>query len=244
MSYAVIIPAAGSGSRMGASVPKVLLPVSPQLGENSAKETILQRSVGVFARDPRCCLVVVCVPSAWREHFEREMVGYKNIAVVDGGATRQESVRNGVEHLFGQLPEDTCVLVHDAARCCLTSQVVERVVAGVQAHGAVSAAVRVVDSLCRSKSQTIDQYVDRESLWAIQTPQGFQLSDLMRAHREAAQEGIVALDDAGLVARIRPVHLVEGDRFNIKVTEPSDLPAAIHILGAKSGADNGVRGVV
>jgi len=66
----------------------------------------------------------------------------------------------------------------------------------------------------------------------------------MRAHREAAQEGIVALDDAGLVARIRPVHLVEGDRFNIKVTEPSDLPAAIHILGGKSGADNGMRGVV
>jgi 2-C-methyl-D-erythritol 4-phosphate cytidylyltransferase len=106
--------------------------------------------------------------------------------------------------------------------------------------------MRVVDSLCRSQSQVIDSYVDREALWVIQTPQGFILQDLLVAHRTAASEGIAALDDAGLVARLRPIHLVEGDRFNIKVTEPSDLPAAIRILDARNvgeqSSSTGTRG--
>jgi 2-C-methyl-D-erythritol 4-phosphate cytidylyltransferase len=235
MAYAVIIPAAGSGSRMGAPVPKVLLPVSSQEGGSVEAQTILQRSVGAFVQDPGCELVVVCVPAPWRERFEQELSGYSRVAVVNGGATRQESVRNGVEYLatLKQLASDSCVLVHDAARCCVTPQVVQRVVNGVRSHGAVTAAMRVVDSLCRSQSQVIDSYVDREALWVIQTPQGFILEDLLTAHRDAAQEGIVALDDAGLVARLRPIHLVEGDRFNIKVTEPSDLPAAMKILDAR-----------
>jgi 2-C-methyl-D-erythritol 4-phosphate cytidylyltransferase len=244
MSYAVIIPAAGSGSRMGASVPKVLLPLHP-LPEGHVEEqsiearSILQRSVGMFARDPRCSVVAVCVPAPWRERFEQDLEEYQNVAVVNGGATRQESVHNGAEYLSARLPEDTCVLVHDAARCCVSLEVIDRVVSGVREYGAVTAAVRIVDSLCRAQSQTVGQYVDRENLWAIQTPQGFALHDLTEAHRTAAKEGIAALDDAGLVGRIRPVYLVDGERFNIKVTEPGDLPTAIRILGAERAAGNG-----
>jgi 2-C-methyl-D-erythritol 4-phosphate cytidylyltransferase len=239
MSYAVIIPAAGSGSRMGAPVPKVLLPVSSQERGSAETETILQRSVGAFARDADCELVVVCVPAQWRERFEQELSGYSRVAVVNGGATRQESVRNGIEYLATsqQFASNSCVLVHDAARCCVTPQVVERVVNGVRSYGAVTAAMRVVDSLCRSQSQVIDSYVDRDALWVIQTPQGFILQDLLTAHRTAASDGIVALDDAGLVARLRPIHLVEGDRFNIKVTEPSDLPAAMRIIDGRNAEE-------
>lgn len=233
MSYAVIIPAAGSGSRMQAAVPKVLLPVNVQEGGGRREQTILQRSVGAFARDPLCSTIVVCVPGQWRDRFEQELSEVACVHVINGGATRQESVKNGVEHIATslRLSEDTCVLVHDAARCCVTSEVIARVVSGVREHGAASAAVRVVDSLCRAQSPIIEGYVDRESLWAIQTPQGFLLKDLLAAHRAAWQEGVTALDDAALVARIRPIHLVEGDRFNIKVTEPADLPAATRILG-------------
>jgi 2-C-methyl-D-erythritol 4-phosphate cytidylyltransferase len=83
----------------------------------------------------------------------------------------------------------------------------------------------------------IDSYVDRDALWVIQTPQGFILQDLLTAHRTAASDGIVALDDAGLVARLRPIHLVEGDRFNIKVTEPSDLPAAMRIIDGRNAEE-------
>jgi 2-C-methyl-D-erythritol 4-phosphate cytidylyltransferase/2-C-methyl-D-erythritol 2,4-cyclodiphosphate synthase len=218
---------------MQAAVPKVLLSVNVCVGEERPEKTILQRSVGAFACDPLCSTIVVCVPEQWRERFEDELSEFSCVHVVNGGATRQESVKNGIEYIATSLhlSDDTCVLVHDAARCCVTSKVVTRVVSGVREHGAASAAVRVVDSLCRAQSPVIERYVDRENLWAIQTPQGFLLKDLLSAHRAASQEGLTALDDAALVARIRPIHLVEGDRFNIKVTEPADLPAATRILG-------------
>ena len=149
-----------------------------------------------------------------------------------GGATRQESVLRGMETLEqeGLAGRESVVLVHDAARCCITGAVVDRVVAGVINHGAATAAVPVVDSVCRAADSTIGGYVNREGLWAIQTPQGFLASELLEAHRAAVRDGFEALDDAALVARTRPVHLVQGDRFNIKVTQPDDLKVAELIL--------------
>jgi 2-C-methyl-D-erythritol 4-phosphate cytidylyltransferase len=207
---------------MGASVPKVLLPIA----DGSSTFSILQRTVKIFVDQVSCIHIVVCVPRAWREDFERVLDGVRDLSIIDGGETRQESVRLGVEHLASITGGSSTlpVLVHDAARCCVTSDVVDRVLRGVEEYGAATAAVRVVDSTCRvDVAGHLAEYVDRESLWSVQTPQGFLLSDLMRAHQEAKREGVVALDDASLVARIRPVRAVVGDRLNIKVTEPGDL---------------------
>jgi 2-C-methyl-D-erythritol 4-phosphate cytidylyltransferase len=222
MAFAVVIPAAGSGRRMGASVPKVLLSIS----DGTAGLSVLQRTVKVFAAQTRCVRIVVCVPPTWRNDFERSLVGFRDLSLVDGGDTRQDSVRRGVEYLASQegVVPSLPVLVHDAARCCISSEVIERVVQGVQDYGAVTAAVRVIDSTCRVDQQgQLAQYVERDSLWSVQTPQGFLLSELLRAHRDAERDGIVALDDASLVARLRPVQTVMGDRLNIKVTEPADV---------------------
>jgi 2-C-methyl-D-erythritol 4-phosphate cytidylyltransferase len=131
------------------------------------------------------------------------------------------------------ITEEMIVLVHDAARCCVTQEVIDRVVAGVINHGAVTAAVPVVDSLCRARDGVIQGYVDRTDAWAIQTPQGFVATDLMKAHTAAREEGTQALDDAALVATFRPVHIVQGDRFNIKVTQPEDLSVAGSIVGRR-----------
>jgi 2-C-methyl-D-erythritol 4-phosphate cytidylyltransferase len=233
MRFAVVIPAAGTGSRMGSAVPKVLLPIST----GTFNCSILQRTVTVFADDLDCIQIVVCVPRAWRQDFERALEGIRAVSIVEGGDTRQDSVRRGIEYLASLegasagLP----VLVHDAARCCVTSEVVSRVVQGVEEYGAVTAAVRVLDSTCRVDSAgQIADYVDRKSLWSVQTPQGFLLGDLVRAHRDAERYGISALDDASLVARIRPVRAVVGDRLNIKVTEPGDLKMAEAFLDSKS----------
>jgi 2-C-methyl-D-erythritol 4-phosphate cytidylyltransferase len=88
----------------------------------------------------------------------------------------------------------------------------------------VTAAVKVSDSVCRAGADgSVSEYVDRTGLYAVQTPQGFILKDLLRAHRNAKDEHVTALDDAGLVARLRPVKVVAGDRANIKVTERGDL---------------------
>jgi 2-C-methyl-D-erythritol 4-phosphate cytidylyltransferase len=216
---------------MGAPVPKVLLKVvskgDPIDGNpQTIEQSILRRSVSAFASDEKCVRVVVCIPTEWRDEFEREVAGLMNVVLVTGGATRQDSVRLGVEHLasLGEPNLDLPVLVHDAARCFITRDLIDRVVAGVREFGAVTAGVRVIDSICRSDaSGVVSAYVDRDSLWGVQTPQGFILRDLLQAHREAHRDGVVALDDAALVARLRSVYIVNGERSNIKITEPGDL---------------------
>jgi 2-C-methyl-D-erythritol 4-phosphate cytidylyltransferase len=222
MAYSVVIPAAGQGSRMGSPTPKVLLPCDDG---GARPRSILSRTVAVFADDQSCAAIVVCVPSEWREQFEHEIAFTGRAIAVEGGATRQESVSRGVAALterFGVDPDST-VLVHDAARCCLTQDVIERVVSGVKEHGAVTAAVPIFDALSRAQNGTLTTYVDRDALWSIQTPQGFVMRDLIAAHAKANEDKTQVLDDAALVARIRPVHVVMGDRLNIKVTHPDDL---------------------
>jgi 2-C-methyl-D-erythritol 4-phosphate cytidylyltransferase len=228
MSYSVIIPAAGSGSRMGASVPKVLL----RLGSGDASTSILRRSVEAFSGLAECACIIVCAPPAWRAAFEQELQGCSQVVLVDGGATRQESVRNGLTHLVEAhgAGVDSVVLVHDAARCCVSADVINRVVAGVRQFGAAAAAVRVVDSVCRAPEGVLGESVERAHMWALQTPQGFLVRDLQLGHEQALQTGVEALHDAQLVAPFRAVQVVEGDRFNIKVTEPSDLAVAEAVL--------------
>lgn len=233
MAYSVVIPAAGQGSRMGSPTPKVLLPCDDGgLSDGLRIRSILARTVAVFADDPSCAAIVVCAPAAWRERFEQEISLTDRIVVIEGGATRQESVSRGVAALAERfrVEADSTVLVHDAARCCLTSEVVQRVVCGVKEHGAVTAAVPIFDALSRAENGTLTTYVDRDALWSIQTPQGFVMRDLMAAHAKANDEKTQALDDAALVAHIRPVQVVMGDRLNIKVTHPDDLRVMRMIL--------------
>ena len=236
MSYSVIIPAAGSGSRMGAAVPKVLLTI----GSEACKKSIVRHSVEAFTSDPACDRVVVCVPSSWRNQFEQDLGGLEGVVLVDGGATRQNSVSNGIQHLLDVegASDESVVLVHDAARCCITRDSIVRLVAAVVQHGAATTAVRVVDSLCRAPERMLGESVDRTHMWALQTPQGFLLKDLARAHADASARGIEALHDAALVGSFRAVHMVEGDRLNIKVTEPSDLVLAETFLTARSDSAN------
>ena len=233
MPYCVVIPAAGLGTRMGAPVPKVLL--VPSGGDAVKSFTILQVTVEVFAADSECTRVVVCAPGEWRSRFAEELSELRQVVVIEGGRTRQESVLRGMETLEqeGLAGNGSVVLVHDAARCCITGEVVDRVVAGAISHGAVTAAVPIVDSLCRAANGALSGYVERDGMWAIQTPQGFLAAELLEAHRAAVRDGVEALDDAALVARRRAIHLVQGDRLNIKVTQPDDLKVAALILSSR-----------
>ncbi len=195
--------------------------------------SIIQRTVQIFSCDPECEHIVVCVNPEWRARFDEELRGLPKVVLVDGGETRQESVRCGVEALGSLVVSPphakSCVLVHDAARCCLPADVVRRVVDGVYEHGAVTAAVSVPDALSTVIDGVLRSSVDRGNVWAIQTPQGFWLDELRGAHLAANAAGFVALDDASVVARGREVRVVEGDRRNIKVTHPQDLQVAVQM---------------
>jgi 2-C-methyl-D-erythritol 4-phosphate cytidylyltransferase len=231
--YTVIIPAAGQGSRIGAGIPKALLSL-PQGSCTGLKRTIVGLTVSVFEHDAACEAILVCVPPLWREQFAQALRGSAKVVIVEGGETRQESVYRAVLKLseVSYKPSlDRVVLVHDAARCCLAQALVGDVVAGVAQYGAVTAAIPVSDALSRVTAGALEESVSREALWSIQTPQGFLLSDLRDAHQEAALSAVSAPDDATLVARRRSVHVVHGDRLNIKVTHPDDLRVAGLIVG-------------
>ncbi len=208
---------------MKASLPKVLLPLSKT---SECIDTVLGRVVSCFAKSQGCRRIVVCYPSSWRSEFECYQSAFDRVLLTEGGESRQQSVLSGIRLLASTegVSGDEVVLVHDAARCSISHDVIERVVNGVVEHGAVTAAIPIADSLCRASVEgVVSEYVDRSALYAIQTPQGFRLADLQLAHERAVAQGVVALDDAGLVAAQRTVRVVQGDPGNIKVTFPSDL---------------------
>ncbi|MGV9825841.1 2-C-methyl-D-erythritol 4-phosphate cytidylyltransferase [Gordonia sp. NPDC003429] len=224
----VVIPAAGSGTRLGEPVPKAFVDVGSR--------TILQWCVDGVRAAGVASTVVVVVPADLVADASR-LVG-DDVLVVAGGAHRSESVRAGID----ALPDDVdVVLVHDAARPFTPAAVFERVIAAVAAgHRAVVPGLPVADTLKQvgapgtDGAQSVIRTVDREPLRAIQTPQGFTRDALDRAHADASG---LATDDAGLAERCGiAVHVVAGDPLALKITTPWDLRIARDIVVAEASA--------
>jgi 2-C-methyl-D-erythritol 4-phosphate cytidylyltransferase len=200
-----LIPAAGSGERLGMG-PKALLELRGK--------TLLERAIHAF--DGIADEVIVALPAS---HLEFQLEGAR---VVAGGATRQESVLNLLHAARGEV-----VLVHDAARPFLPRAVIERVLLDAQRVGAATAALPASDTLVLEGSGHWREVVDRSQIRAVQTPQGFCRDVLLEAHKRAAKDGVAATDDAGLVARLaHPVALSLGDERLFKITRPGDWALA------------------
>ena len=205
MRVAALIPAAGSGTRLGLGF-KALVDVGGV--------TLLERAV--LALRPFVDEVVVALPAGVDSALPA------GVRCVPGGVTRQESVRVLLEATGADV-----VLIHDAARPFLPGAVIVSVLEAARAHGAATAALPVADTLVRGVAGEWAQGVPREDVWAVQTPQGFRRELLLSAHERAAREGWSATDDAGLVARSGGVvRLVTGDARLFKVTTPGDLVLA------------------
>ncbi len=211
-----IVVAGGSGRRWGGE--KQFEPLDG--------ERVIDRSVGVAAAV--CDGVVAVVPADDTGAPVTTVAGADHVVV--GGANRSASVRAGL----GMVPDAaTVVLVHDAARPLVTAALFDRVIAAVRAGAdAVAPVVPVVDTIRRVGGGV----VDRERLRAVQTPQGFRAATLRDVHRGEPD----ASDDAGLVeAAGGTVTLVEGDRSNLKLTEPIDRVVAHALLAARDTAGAG-----
>ncbi|NDC37661.1 MAG: 2-C-methyl-D-erythritol 4-phosphate cytidylyltransferase [Proteobacteria bacterium] len=219
----LIIPAAGSGSRMRAAVPKVFLTVGT--------EKVIARTVRILHSSVQfASTIVLTAPEEQMSMRQALAEAQGRVEIVVGGQTRQESVRLGLAALTERCAPspDDIVLIHDAARCFVTPEIVERCISAAIEHGAVTAALALVDSLLRSDTQgTAAAWVDRTGMWAVQTPQAFRYALLAEAHNRAAPG---ATDDASLVAALHPVTVVEGARENIKITIPSDYEFAKRYL--------------
>ncbi len=202
---AALIPAAGSGTRLGLG-PKAFVEVGGL--------SLLARSVA--ALEKLVDEVVVALPEGM------ELPDGIAARAIVGGETRQDSV----ERLLNATTADT-VLIHDAARPFLPEKVVLALLEAVAETGAATVALPVADTLVKAKNADWAESVPREGLWAVQTPQGFRRELLLQAHAQARADSFAATDDAGLVARLgMSVRLVPGDARLFKVTTPGDLALA------------------
>jgi 2-C-methyl-D-erythritol 4-phosphate cytidylyltransferase len=218
MKTIAIVPAAGTGERMGIDrkKPYLLLNRRPLLYYTitalDSIASIAQIIVAVAPGDERFCQQQVLE----KFHFN------KSIQIIPGGSSRQESVRR----LLERVPEDTqLVLIHDGARPLITPELLDQAIAETMVWKATVLEVPVKDTI-KSANDTlqIEKTISRERLWAIQTPQTFERSVIREAHQRASQEGFIGTDDAALVERLGvQVKIVMGSYDNIKITTPEDL---------------------
>lgn len=219
---AIIVVAAGSGTRLGAGSPKAFVGID--------EHTILRHCLrGVFDAAPAQVVVVVPadrVGEALAEAHEQAGERRDLVTVVVGGETRQGSVSAGLSRVWADVD---IVLVHDAARALTPSGVIDRVIGAVRetGHGVVPA-LDVIDTIKRVEGEAITGAVDRSELAAAQTPQGFRRDILVAAYERAAQE---FTDDAALVADAgHHIMRIEGSSLSFKITTPADLAQARRIV--------------
>lgn len=211
MKIVALLVAAGRGQRFGGEVPKQLMPLLGRPVLRHAAEALL-REGGVTAIQP------VSAPDE-EAALAALLDGLPILPPVAGGATRQESVRRGLEALAANPPD--IVLVHDAARPVVPTGTVPALLAALAAVPGAIPAMPVSDTLKRGAEGLIAETVPRAGLYRAQTPQGFRFAPLLAAHRAATTE---ATDDAQLLeAAGLPVALVAGHESNVKITWPEDL---------------------
>ena len=230
MHVNVVIVAAGKGTRLQSELPKPFLSVSGRpilvhtLRRFAPIEAVRRMVVVVAAEREALCQEVLHTHGPWPQP----------IAVVHGGAARQDSVRNGLAMLETQCE---IVVIHDAARPFISPEAIQRSIDAAAEAGSAIVATPVRDTIKRADAQhTIRKTVSRHDLWLAQTPQTFQVEVIRAAHRWAQQRGIVGTDDATLVEQMgRPVRIVPGDAFNFKITTPDDLALAQAVLHTPNG---------
>ncbi|MFN3927119.1 MAG: 2-C-methyl-D-erythritol 4-phosphate cytidylyltransferase [Pseudanabaenaceae cyanobacterium] len=226
MAY-LLIAAAGSGKRMGGDRNKLLLELlgKPVLYWTLASAVLAKgiEWIGIIAQPhdmPDFAEIM--------EQIIAESGTEKPMTLIEGGATRQESVFNGLQSLP---PMAERVLIHDGARCLATPSLFYRCAESLEFFNAFITAVPVKDTIKVVEESVVLETPPRESLWSAQTPQGFQVEVLLSAHKQAIQQGWAVTDDASLLEKTNhPVQVVLGEESNIKITTPMDLVIAELIL--------------
>src|ERR1700756_129273 len=227
---AAILPAAGLGTRMGAETPKQFLELDGV--------PIVMLSLRRIASCELVTDIIVATRGDGIAKIEEKIRGEKfsqNVRVVRGGDTRQESVAAALKLVAA---DTELVLVHDAVRPFVKRELIARVVEEARKHQAAILGIPAMDTVKEVKRASLPEDValitatiPRERVVLAQTPQVFEVSLLKEAFARAAEDGVNASDEAGLVERIgHDVHVVHGSERNIKITKPSDMELALFYL--------------
>lgn len=218
MTNTALIVAAGRGTRAGGVLPKQW--------QQIAGQNVLSHTISAFLGHPQIdALVVVLHPDDIPAHGRA--LEAQGIRVAIGGAERAISVRNGL----AQIPDDGKVLIHDAARCCVSAQIISDVIGALDNGPAAAPGLAVTDALWRGGDGKVGGTVDRAGLFGAQTPQGFHVSEIRAAH--AQYNGPAADDVAVARAAGLAVVITQGSADNFKITTPEDFARAAHILERK-----------
>lgn len=222
-NYAVVV-AAGRGVRMGAAVNKVLMPL--------CGEPVIRHAVRAFCEADEIDGVVVVASANETEQMRAALCGLEKVcAIVPGGSTRQESVKNGLD----ALPKEArIVLVHDGARPLISRELIARCIRQTEDCGSAVVCTPVTDTVKVEKDGCVVRTLDRSQLRAVQTPQCFFAGELKAAYEAAARDGVFVTDDASVMEHARhSVHLLESSEVNFKLTTPEDLRRAEDIIGER-----------
>jgi 2-C-methyl-D-erythritol 4-phosphate cytidylyltransferase len=216
MSVCAVVPAGGTGTRMGGTVPKQFLELNGKPILYYTLKTL--QDCGIISE------LILVVPEKEYDNACTDWLGKPEIVtkVVVGGKKRQDSVYNG----FCELSQKTeIVLVHDGVRPFLSHQMIQESVDAAREYGAAITAIPVNDTIKRvDDSGLVSQTVDREGLWRVQTPQVFRYELLEEAFKKANSEKFYGTDEGTLIEHLgKPVKVVEGSEQNIKITRPEDL---------------------
>jgi len=213
MKIAVIIPAAGSGTRTGLNFNKVLYDIGAM--------PLLSSTLSPFLASPEISKIIIAVNPKDKEKVDKVVSGLntdKEVITVTGGMTRTETVRNCLPYA-----EDSDItLIHDAARPFITSDLIEKVINSAKENGAAILAVPVVDTIKKVNNGTVIETVNRSEYVLIQTPQGFKTEELIRAYEAAGN--LSYTDDSAVYEKyIGKVSVIEGSPENIKITTEKDF---------------------
>ncbi|MEW5729639.1 MAG: bifunctional 2-C-methyl-D-erythritol 4-phosphate cytidylyltransferase/2-C-methyl-D-erythritol 2,4-cyclodiphosphate synthase [Pseudomonadota bacterium] len=211
-----LVVAAGRGSRVGGDLPKQYLDLDGR--------PVLRHTLAAFAVNPSVDAVRAVIHPDDRGLYDVAARGLSLLDPVAGGASRQDSVRLGLESLAALDPD--IVLIHDGARPFVDADIIGRAIAALDTHPGALVAVPLADTLKRGADGLVMATVDRTALWRAQTPQAFRFHDILEAHRAAAG-GPELTDDAAVAEKSGlPVALVTGSEDNFKITTAADLERA------------------
>lgn len=224
--YSAIIPAAGTGSRMGLGYNKLFYQV--------AGRTIIEHTVATFLSDRHCKQMILTVNRADLVKMRDIFNPYPHIFLVLGGATRQASIYHALESVT-----ENIVLVHDGARPFVTADLISRCYrTATQGLGAVAAVVPkdTIKQRDPQRSHVISKTIPRDELVMAQTPQAFPTEMLRKANQLAVNEGYVGTDDASLIEKYTEIEIkiVQGDDKNVKFTTPEDIAYFEFLLKKKA----------
>ena len=221
-----LIVAAGSGTRFGSPIPKQY--------QDIGGLPILRRSILAFLNHPLVTDVQVVYSPQHRDLYDRAVAGLDLPEPVEGGATRQDSVRLGLEALARQAPSPDFVMIHDAARPLIDTQTITSVRKALDTAQGAIAAKPLVDTLKRGQNGIIHDTIDRANLWQAHTPQAFHFDVILKAHQAVIGQQLT--DDAAVAEKAGlSVTLVPSNPDNMKITNPDDLGRAARLLGQNFG---------